>query len=214
MACLPIQRTWFWKKSMPTDQLKDVRWLVEENIRPYNDAYCNFILNVAPNREGLMDDNAVEALRQIGQLWHHEGPTKPIPDCEAPIIQHNIAKGCPTEYSWSYDYGIGDFANNDDFSDAWTSHPLVKEPWWEVSLDKKRAFNRITILEQQGEAIQEYRLEYLNSKKWTTLYEGQAAPGRLKQHTFPAVKAEKVRITVLRHNGTVKIAEFGVYAAD
>ena len=213
LACLPIQRTWFWKKSMPTDQLKDVRWLVEENIRPYNDAYCNFILNVAPNREGLMDDNAVEALRQIGQLWHHEGPTKPIPDCEAPIIQHNIAKGCPTEYSWSYDCMIGDFANNDDFSDAWTSHPLVKEPWWEVSLDKKRAFDRITILEQQGEAIQEYRLEYLNGKKWTTLFEGHAAPGRLKQHTFPTVKAEKVRITVLRHNGTVKITEFGVYAA-
>ena len=40
------------------------------------------------------------------------------------------------------------------------------------------------------------------------------APGRLKQHTFPAVKAEKVRITVLRRKGTVKIAEFGVYAAD
>lgn len=213
LACLPIQRTWFWKESMPTDQLKDVNWLVKENIEPYNNAYCNFILNVAPNRDGLMDDNAVEALRQIGSIWKNEGPTQPIPECDAPIITTNIAKHQPTEYSWSYDYGIGDFANNDDFSDAWTSHPLVKEPWWEVSLDKKRAFNRITILEQQGEAIQEYRLEYLNGKKWTTLYEGQAAPGRLKQHTFPAVKAEKVRITVLRHNGTVKIAEFGVYAA-
>ena len=66
LACLSIQRTWFWKESMPTDRLKDVRWLVEENIRPYNEAYCNFILNVAPNREGRMDDNAVEALRRIG----------------------------------------------------------------------------------------------------------------------------------------------------
>ena len=213
LACLSIQRTWFWKESMPTDKLKDVSWLVKENIEPYNKAYCNFILNVAPNRDGLMDDNAVEALRQIGSMWKNEGATQPIPECDEPIIQRNIAKHQPTEYSWSYDYSIGDFANNDDFSDSWTSHPLVKEPWWEVSLDKKLAFDRISILEQQAGAIQEYRLEYLNGKTWTTLFEGQAAPGRLKQHTFPAVKAEKVRITVLRHQGTVKIAEFGVYAA-
>ena len=212
LACLSIQRTWFWKESMPTDKLKDVNWLVKENIEPYNNAYCNFILNVAPNRYGLMDDNAVEALRKIGGMWKNQGPTQPIPECESPIVQHNIAKHQPTEYSWSYDYGIGDFANNDDFSDSWTSHPLVKEPWWEVSLDKKQAFDRITILEQQADVIQEYRLDYFNKGKWTTLFEGKAAPGRLKQHTFPAVKAEKVRITVLRHQGTVKIAEFGVYA--
>ena len=95
---------------MPTDKLKDVRWLVEENIRPYNEAYCNFMLNVAPNRDGLMDDNAVEALRQIGQLWQHAGPTKSIPACEAPIIRRNLAKYCPTEFSWSAGIGIGDFA--------------------------------------------------------------------------------------------------------
>ena len=213
LACLSIQRTWFWKESMPTDQLKDINWLVKENVVPYNNAYCNFILNVAPNRDGLMDDNAVEALKQIGSIWKNEGPTQPIPECEKPIIATNIAKFRPTEYSWSYDYGIGDFANNDNFGDSWTSHPLVKEPWWEVSIDKKRAFDRITILEEEADVIKEYRLEYLNGKKWTTLFEGKATSGRLKQHTFPAVKAEKVRITVLRYQGTVKIAEFGVYAA-
>ena len=214
LACLPIQRTWFWKKSMPTDQLKDVRWLVEENIRPYNDAYCNFILNVAPNREGLMDDNAVEALRQIGQLWHHEGPTKPIPDCEAPIIQHNIAKGCPTEYSWSYDYGIGDFANNDDFSDSWTSHPTVKEPWWEVDLKGEKNISLVTIVEEQKGSMLAYKLIYMHGKRWHPLFDGTAPECRVKQHRFASVKAEKVRIIVTRHQGTVKIAEFGVYAAD
>lgn len=212
LACLPIQRTWFWKKSMPTDQLKDVRWLVEENIRPYNDAYCNFILNVAPNREGLMDDNAVEALRQIGQLWHHEGPTKPIPDCEAPIIQHNIAKGCPTEYSWSYDYGIGDFANNDNFSDSWTSHPTVKEPWWEVDLKGEKSISLVTIVEEQKGSMLAYKLMYMHGKRWHPLFDGTAPECRVKQHRFAPVKAEKVRIIVTRHQGTVKIAEFGVYA--
>ena len=107
---------------------------------------------------------------------------------------------------------IGDFANNDNFSDAWIAHPLVEQPWWEVTIPNDRAFHRITILEGQAGVMEEYRLDYLNEGVWTTLFEGKAGEGRLKQHTFPAVKAEKVRITILRHKGEVKIAEFGVYA--
>lgn len=211
LACLSIQRTWFWKASMPTDQLKDVRWLVEENIRPYNNAYCNFILNVAPNRAGLMDDNAVEALRQIGRMWRNEGPTQPIPACEPPITQRNIAKGCPTEYSWSYDYSIGDFANDDDFGSAWTSHPTVAEPWWEVDLKGKKTISLVTILEETKGSMQAYRLEYKQAGRWHRLFEGPAPECRLKQHRFAPVKAEKVRITITRHQGKLALSEVGVY---
>lgn len=211
LACLSIQRTWFWKETMPTDKLKDVEWLVNENIVPYNNAYCNFILNVAPNRAGLMDDNAVEALHRIGKIWKHEGPTQPIPECESPIIEHNMAKNRPTEYSWSYDYGIGDFANDDDFTYAWTSHPLVQTPWWEVSLDAERPFHRIVFLEEKAGVIQEYKLEAYTNDEWKVLFEGKADPCRCKQHHFPSTRASKVRITITKHEGTVKIAEFGVY---
>ena len=211
LACLSIQRTWFWKDSMPTDRLKDVRWLVEENIRPYNEAYCNFILNVAPNRKGLMDDNAVEALRRIGQIWHHDGPTRPVPECDAPIIKHNFAKGCPTEYSWSYDYGLGDFANDDDFGSGWTSHPTVEEPWWEVDLKGKKRISLITIVEETKGSIQTYRLEYKKGKRWRTIYEGIVPECRVKQHHFSSVKAEKVRVTVTRHHGKLALSEVGVY---
>ena len=212
LACLPIQRTWFWKESMPTDQLKDVNWLVKENIEPYNNAYCNFILNVAPNRDGLIDDNALEALKQIGSIWKNNGPTLPIPTQEQPIIELNIAKHQPTEYSWSYDYAIGDFANDDNFSSCWTSNSLVQQPWWEVTLPNDKPFHRITILEGKAGVIEEYRLDYFKQGVWTTLFNGKASACRLKQHTFPAIKAEKVKITILRHKGEVKIAEFGVYA--
>ncbi len=52
LSCLPINDAWFWKKSFPTSPVKDVNRLVNENIVPMNNAFCNFILNVAPNREG------------------------------------------------------------------------------------------------------------------------------------------------------------------
>ena len=158
-----------------------------------------------------MDDNAVEALRQIGQLWKHEGPTKPIPECEAPIIQHNIAKVCPTEYSWSYDYGLGDFANDDDFSTSWTSHPTVKEPWWEVDLKGEKKISLVTIVEEQQGSMQAYKLMYMHGKRWHPLFDGTAPECRVKQHRFSPVKAEKVRIIVTRHHGKLALSEVGVY---
>ena len=73
MACYPLQRTWFWKEEFPTAPLKDVEAIVRENIIPYNQAYCTYILNAAPNRDGLIDDNAAEAMARIGRPWRNTG---------------------------------------------------------------------------------------------------------------------------------------------
>ena len=158
-----------------------------------------------------MDNNAIEALRKIGEIWKNEGPTKPIPDCEAPITQRNIAKGRPTEYSWSYDYGIGDFANDDDFSSAWTSHSTVNEPWWEVDLKGKKRISLVTIVEEKKGSMEEYRLEYKKGRRWHTLFEGTAPECRVKQHRFAPVRAKKVRITITHHQGKLALSEVGVY---
>lgn len=213
LACLSIQRTWFWKESMPTDELKDVEWLVNENIVPYNKAYCNFILNVAPNRDGLMDDNAVAALKKIGKMWKNTGRVAEVPECDAPIIQHNIAKHMPAESSWGYDMNIMDFANDDDFNSAWESSPLIEQPRWEVSLGGPQPINMVTILERYAGSIQEYNLEYLADGEWHHLVSGTAFP-RCKIHRFPTVKAEAVRINITKHNGNVAICELGVYRTE
>src|SRR6195952_150312 len=65
LGCLPINSAWFWKTDFPTTPIKDIPKLVNETLVPLNNARCNFILNVAPNRDGLIDDNAIAALKQI-----------------------------------------------------------------------------------------------------------------------------------------------------
>ena len=64
LSCLPLQANWFWKTSFPKNPVKNPAKMVNDNIIPMGKAYCNFILNVAPNRDGLMDDNALEALKE------------------------------------------------------------------------------------------------------------------------------------------------------
>ena len=212
MACLPMQRTWFWKESMPTDQLRDVREIVEDNLVPYIKAHCSFVLNAAPNRDGLIDDNALEALKQIGKMWKRT-ETYQVPVCDFPVVGRNLALNRPSDSSWSWDTSLMDLANDDNYSSAWCPQPSVAEPFWEVELDGDQAFNQIVVTEPKAGPMQAYRIEYLHQGKWQTLYEGPAVgTTRVHQHNFPTVSGSRVRITSTRHDGPPAIAELGVYA--
>lgn len=209
LACLPINSAWFWKTDFPSRPVKDPNKLVDEIIVPYNKAWCNFILNVAPNRDGLIDDNAVAALTGIGKRWSNTGPVDPLPPTELPIISPNIAKRQPANSTWSDDMWISDFANDDDFGTSWLSNPRVKSPWYEVSFDKEKPFNAVAITEDKSN-ISRYKLEYFHNGSWFPLFEGENN-SRVKIHRFNRVWGGKLRISIESSASTPSIAEFGVY---
>ena len=209
LSCLPLNAAWFWKTSFPTTAVKDPAMLVREDIIPYNKIYDNFILNVAPNRDGLIDSNALAALVSIGRLWSPEGPVSPLPPTEAPIISHNLAKRQPANASWSDDMNIMDFGNDDNFHTSWQSNPTVREPWYEVELGGDHSFNAIVITEDKAN-ISRYRLEYRSNGVWKLLVDG-TDKGRVKIHRFDRVWGDAVRILIDRFETPPAIAEFGVY---
>lgn len=208
-ACLPINTNWFWKTQFPDVPVKSPAKLVHENLIPLNNANCNFILNVAPNRSGLIDENALTALKEIGQLWKHQGPLSPVAATGAPIIASNLAKNKPSNSSWSDDYYIMDMGNDDNFQSSWVSNPEVKAPWYEVDLKKPTAINTI-VLAQNEPNIQAYTLEYYSNKTWKQLFDGENAQ-KVKITRFDPVTAEKVRVKIKNPGKQVSIAEFQVY---
>lgn len=210
LACLPLQQNWFYKTGFATTPVKDPAKLVNEIIVPYNKAWCNFILNVAPNRDGLFDDNALAALKAIGQQWKNEGPVAPLPANEAPIIAENIAKHQPANGSWSNDMNIMDFGNDDRFGSTWQSNPAVKQPWYEVAFTKERSFNMITITEDKPR-ITSYRLEYNENGIWKPIPGTGTDAGRVKIHRFRRVWGNKVRMVITGFTEAPAIAEFGIY---
>jgi alpha-L-fucosidase len=212
MSCYPLQDNWFWKESFPGKKLKSPEEIVNENIIPLNRAYCNFILNVAPNRDGLIDNNALEALEKIGKLWNSKTPPLKIHPGERPVISSNLAKKKPVDSSWSYDMNIMDFANDDDFKSAWISHPSVESPWFAVALSGSDSeFNTIVITEPDGHnRIKKYRLEYFSNNEWRPILTGTNT-SRVKIHRFNKIWGSKVRILIDGFSNTPCIAEFGVY---
>ena len=179
---------------------------------PFEDIY-RLVKSIQPNCLVMdLNANALKALKEIGKLWKNDGRVATVPEADAPIISSNIAKYQPAEGTWSSDYAIMDFANDDDFGTCWNSNPEVKVPWYSVTFEREKPFNMVVITDRNNDRLQEYRLEYRTGGTWKPLYEGKAPTGlRVKIHRFDTVWGDAVRMTVLNSNGTTSIAEFGVY---
>ena len=211
LSCLPINTHWFWKENFPSTPVKVPATLVNDNLIPFNKIWCNFILNVAPNRDGLIDDNAVAALKEIGKLWKNEGALPTLPPNNGPIISSNIAKNKPTNSSWSNDMSIMDFANDDNFRSSWRSNPSVKEPWIEIDLGVEQPFNTITIAEGGNQInILRYRIEYMANNVWKPLVSG-VNTGKIKVNRFNTVWGNKIKVIIDQFASPPAIAEIGVY---
>lgn len=211
LSCLPLQSSWFWKEDFPTTPVKSPERMVEDNLVPMGSACCNFLLNVAPNREGLFDDNALKALKEIGRRWKNTGHVADIPASEPPVISSNIAKYKPAEGSWSFDMAITDFVNDDDFHSAWNANPAAEgSPWVAIDLGREQPLNMIVITENGNPRLGEYRLEYRLCDEWKPI-EIEQKEGRVKVHRFDTVWGDAVRLTVTQSSGAPAIAELGVY---
>jgi alpha-L-fucosidase len=209
LACLPINTSWFWKTDFPTVPVRNIDKLVTETIVPLNNNSCNFILNVAPNRDGLIDENALEGLKKIGRLWKNEGPTVKLAPLDLPITASNIALKQAANSSWSNDMDIMDFANDDDYKTSWRSNPAVKSPWLELDFKNAKGFNLIVLAEQKAN-IKSYKLDYWDGASWTELFKGENL-SQIKVHRFQRVWGSKVRVQIETYTSTPSIAEFQVF---
>jgi len=209
LACLPINTAWFWKTDFPTVPVREPQKIVNELIKPLNEASCNFILNIAPNRDGLIDENALASLKEVGRLWKNEGPTTKLSLLEGPIISSNLAINKAANSSWSDDMNIMDFANDDRYGSSWQSNPTVKEPWYEIDFKNEVGFNTIVIAEEKAN-INQYKLQYWDGTVWKDIFAG-ANTNRIKLHRFNRVWGNKVRISIEGYAHSPSIAEFQVF---
>jgi len=209
MSCLPVNSQWFWKKDFPSSPVKDAGFIVRDNIIPLNKAFCNFIFNVAPNRQGLIDKNALDLLTEIGTLWKNDGPVAALAVSEAPVISSNLAKHKAADSSWSWDMQISDLGNDDDFKTYWESNMHVKNPWYEVDLGVEMPLNMVTITEAK-KGILQYRIQCFIHQKWETIFTGSNTH-TVKIHRFDRVWGSKIRVLFDSFSANPTIAELGVY---
>lgn len=217
-AGIPINVNWFWKETSPAEKVKKAKFIVEENLIPLNNAHCNFILNVAPNNQGLIDQNALTELKEVGKLWKNPGPAAKLKQFKQPIISSNLAKKQRMNSSWSDDMNISDFANDDDFNSSWIPSPFVKNPFLEIDFDKETTFNAIGIIEHsEGNKganymtkMGSYKLQFWDGKEWKNI-DIQTSNQPVWIHRFSPVHSFKVRLQINEFKPGLGIAELTVY---
>ena len=218
-AGIPININWFWKETSPAETVKKAKYIVEDNLIPLNNAHCNFILNVAPNRDGLIDENALKELKEVGKLWKNEGPAAKLPFYKQPIVTSNLAKKQKMNSSWSADMDISDFANDDNFTTRWSSSKTITNPYLEVLFEKETTFNAIGIVElakgrnSPGDGktrIESYNLQYWDGKTWKNI-DISTSNDLIRIHRFKTIRSTKVRLQVNGCKPGLAIAELMVY---
>ncbi len=211
-----LQSEWFWKQSYPTEQLKSADTIVNDWLIPFNRQHCNLLINVAPNRDGRFDQNAVERLAEVGRTWKDRIPAPKLAPSVS-ITTPNLAFARPSFASRNTE-GIGpDLANDNSYSTYWIADDNETSGWIEIAFDRPTKFNTVSIVEprfdnEYGAAsrITSYSVESWQNNQWNTIASGKT-PLVFQLDRFQPVTAERVRLSI---NGSAKppgIAEFGIY---
>ena len=206
-----LQSEWFWKTDYPTQALRPARQIVDEWLIPFNEQHCNLILNVAPNRDGRFDSNAVMRLAEVGKLWSNPGRAAKI-KASIQITAPNLALAQPAVASSSADTSGPDLANDDNFESNWTADDGKQSAWLEIDFRKPAVFNTVVIAQPgKSSRLTAYAISYWRADKWIEILSG-GVPELYQLHQFPRVTSSRVRLTLTGGPDVVpSIAEFGIY---
>jgi alpha-L-fucosidase len=211
-----LQSEWFWKQDYPTQELRPVKEIVEEWLGPFNERHCNLILNVAPNRDGRFDQNALDRLAEIGKAWKHPGPAPKLA-ASGVITTPNLAFA-RRSFASSSDDGYGpDLANDNKFNTYWSLDQDQTSGWLEIAFDSPTAFNTVAIVEPRhvseygtDSRIAAYHVQRWDGGKWVDIVSGRV-PAHFQLHQFARVTAERVRLTLESSGKVPGIADFAIY---
>ena len=158
-----------------------------------------FSLDVGPDYNGKLRQIDVETLRKVGDMIRNPPP---------PPLSSNKPAGASS--TWNAPGYEADKAFDDDPTTRWGAAPEARSGWLEVDLQKETRITRAVIMELGYHRTREFAIEFKEGETWKELARGTVVGG-VKQFTFPAVPARRVRLHILQATDTPTIEEFQVF---
>ena len=201
-----ITSGWFWGTTKNTPKsISDLASMYFGSIG--NNA--TLLLNVPPNDEGTVDQEILDRVAEFGQNIEETFDDNLAADEGASVKADNV-RGNDTAFQ------PGNTVDGDD-STYWTTDDGTNTGTLLIDLGSTKTFDVVSIEEaiQNGQRINEYKVEYRNEDgEWEELDSGETI-GAKRLVRSSAVKGDQVRITVSTSEGKVPmISEIGVYKAS
>ena len=198
-----ITSGWFWGENKKTPKT------VEELANMYFNSVGHnspLLLNVPPNNQGTTDEAILNRLVEFGQN---------IKD----TFKNNMAQAegvkayADSVLGSDLTYKPGNVLDNSDDT-YWTTQEGQNRGTLVVDLGENKKFDVVSIEEtiRLGQRIKEYKIEVLVDGEWKQVDSGTTI-GAKRLARFPAVTANKVRITVATTDSQPLISSVGVFKA-
>ncbi|WP_298878609.1 family 78 glycoside hydrolase catalytic domain [uncultured Polaribacter sp.] len=102
-------------------------------------------------------------------------------------------------------------ANDEDGTTRWLA-AQTKNQYLEVAWVKPQTFNKI-IIDEVGEEITSYKIQYLEKDEWKDIIEGTKC-GKNKEHNFDTITASKCRIFIVDAKKAPSISEVKIFNSE
>ncbi|HOK25995.1 MAG TPA: alpha-L-fucosidase [Bacteroidales bacterium] len=195
-----IRPGWFWHAREDTmvkspEKLLDIYYTsVGRN--------CNLILNVPPDKRGLIHENDVKSLLGFKALLDRE-------------FANELARGKKVSASDTRGRKFSPANVNDGNPETfWATNDNVTSADITIDLVKETEVNRILMQEyiKLGQRVQEFKVEALSDGSWKEVVKGTTIGYRIIRK-FPTIKASKIKVTILRSKACPVISNIELYRA-
>jgi alpha-L-fucosidase len=195
-----IRRGWFWHSSQDS-MVRSAENLLELYYSSVG-RNSNLLLNVPPDKRGLLHENDVKSLLAFRELREKEFRT-------------DLALGKKVKASGNRgrEYNASN-VNDGNTKTYWTTRDGITNGELIIDLGTETEVNRILLQEyiRLGQRVREYKVVALAEGKWITVIDGTTI-GYKVIRKFPVVKASKVKIIISKSKASPVISNIEIYRA-
>lgn len=164
-----------------------------------------FLLNIPPDRRGLIHENDVASLREFKSILDETFAT-------------NLASGAVvTASNTRMDHAkfAAEHLVDDDLDSFWAADDDVMPCQLTVDLGERKTFDRIMLQEpiRKGQRISKFVVHAKIEGEWQTIGEGTTI-GYKRLLRIPQVKSQFVRVTITETNNAPALSNFGLFKAS
>jgi len=194
-----IRPGWFWH-AREDDKVKSVEHLLDIYFKSVG-RNSVLLLNVPPNRKGLISDVDIQRLREWRKVLDRTFAT-------------NFALNKPATAS-SFRPNAQPSNAVDGRKETFWSPLGEKGEWLEIDLQRPTTFNVAMVQEHiaEGQRVERYRIEAWDGKDWQVIARGTTI-GYKKLDRFNDVTAVKVRLVIESALASPLIRAFGLYRLE
>jgi alpha-L-fucosidase len=163
---------------------------------------CNLLLNVPPDRRGLLNENDVRTLIDFKGLRDKEFAVD--------LARNKKAKTSATRGKRF----LPSFANDGDPGTYWATPDNVMSASLTIDLGAETEVNRVLIQEyiRLGQRVQKYSVQALVRNEWKTVVDGTTI-GYKVIRKFPVIKTSVVKINIERSKSCPAISNVELFRA-